>query len=119
VAGVDDSDVEVLGEDQHAGVRVGSADADAVQASGDAQSDDAGLLRRWRSSPGVTVTARTVKRRELSGRGRGPLLSLEHMGEPAGRPRITHRRIHGHVKRFQGQEAAANVVIGVAGLDRC
>jgi hypothetical protein len=32
--GVDDSDVEVLDEDQYVGSGVGSADADVVQASG-------------------------------------------------------------------------------------
>jgi hypothetical protein len=41
---VDDSDVEVLDEDQDAGAGIGSADADVVQAAGDAQGDDAGLV---------------------------------------------------------------------------
>jgi hypothetical protein len=39
--GVDDADVEVLGEDQDAGSGVGSADADVVQAAVDAQGDGA------------------------------------------------------------------------------
>jgi len=42
--GVDDSDVEVLDEDQDAGSVVDSADADVVQASVDAQGDRAGLV---------------------------------------------------------------------------
>ncbi|WP_205878780.1 hypothetical protein [Mycobacterium camsae] len=34
---MDDSDVEVLGEDQYAGAGVGSADADVVESAGVAQ----------------------------------------------------------------------------------
>jgi hypothetical protein len=42
--GFDDSDVEVVDEDQDAGSGVGSADADVVQAPGHAQRDGAGLI---------------------------------------------------------------------------
>ena len=42
--GVDDSDVEVLDEDQDAGSVVDAADADVVQAAVDAQGDRAGLV---------------------------------------------------------------------------
>lgn len=42
--GVDDSDVEVLDEDQDAGSVVDAADADVVQASVDAQGDGSGLV---------------------------------------------------------------------------
>ena len=42
--GVDDSDVEVLDEDQDAGSVVDAADADVVQASAHAQGDRAGLV---------------------------------------------------------------------------
>jgi hypothetical protein len=42
--GFDDSDVEVVDEDQGAGSGVGSADADVVQAAGHAQRDGAGLI---------------------------------------------------------------------------
>jgi hypothetical protein len=41
---VDDSDVEVLNEYEDAGAGVGSADADVMEAAGDAQGDDAGLV---------------------------------------------------------------------------
>ena len=41
---MDDADVEVLGQHEHPGARVGSADTDVVQAPGDAQGDDAGLV---------------------------------------------------------------------------
>jgi len=40
--GVDDSDVEVLDEDQDVGSGVGSPDADVVQAAGVAEGDHAG-----------------------------------------------------------------------------
>src|SRR4051812_50160225 len=42
--GVDDADVQVLNEEQHVGSAEGSADADVVQAAGDAQRDAAGLV---------------------------------------------------------------------------
>ena len=42
--GVDDSDVEVLDEDQDAGSVVDAADADVVQAPGHPQGDGAGLV---------------------------------------------------------------------------
>ena len=42
--GVDDADVEVLDEQDDAGVRVGSADADVVEAPGVAEGDVAGLV---------------------------------------------------------------------------
>ncbi|MGW5155250.1 hypothetical protein ACWEPN_07195 [Nonomuraea wenchangensis] len=42
--GVDDADVEVFDEEHGAGPGVGSADADVVQASGQAEDDDSGLV---------------------------------------------------------------------------
>ena len=42
--GFDDSDVEVVDEDQDAGSGVGSADADVVRAAGHSQRGGAGLI---------------------------------------------------------------------------
>lgn len=42
--GVDDADVQVLGQDQHAGSGVGPADADVVQPPGQAQGDGADVV---------------------------------------------------------------------------
>ena len=55
--GVDDSDVEVLDEDQDAGSVVDAADADVVQASVDAQGDRAGLVNAVGADAVVGVDA--------------------------------------------------------------
>jgi hypothetical protein len=52
---VDDADVEVLDQYEYAGAGVGSADADVVEASGDAQGDDAGLVDAVAPDPVVGV----------------------------------------------------------------
>ncbi|HME78427.1 MAG TPA: hypothetical protein VKI00_23110 [Mycobacterium sp.] len=49
--------MEVLDQDEHAGAGVGSADADVVQASGDAQGDYAGLVDAVAADPVVGVGA--------------------------------------------------------------
>ena len=49
--------MEVLDEDQDAGAGVGSPDADVVQAPGDAQGDDAGLVDAVGADPVVGVGA--------------------------------------------------------------
>jgi hypothetical protein len=55
--GFDDSDVDVVDEDQDAGSGVGFADADVVQAAGDAQGDGAGLVDAVGADAVVSVGA--------------------------------------------------------------
>ena len=53
--GVDDADVEVLGEEQDVGSGVGSADADVAQLAADADGDAAGLVDPVVADPVVGV----------------------------------------------------------------
>ena len=53
--GVDDGDVEFLGEDQDAGSVVNTADADVVEASVDAECDGGGLVDAVGADPVVGV----------------------------------------------------------------
>jgi len=55
---VDDADVEVVGEDDHGGSGVGSADADVVKSSVDAQGDAAGVIDAVASDSFVGSAAR-------------------------------------------------------------
>ena len=55
--GFDDSDVDVVDEDQDAGSGVGLPDADVVQAAGDAQGDGAGLVDAVGADAVVSVGA--------------------------------------------------------------
>ena len=54
---MDDADPEILDQHEYAGAGVGSADADVVEASGDAQGDDAGLVDAVAADPVVGVGA--------------------------------------------------------------
>ena len=54
---MDDADLEVLDQHEYAGAGVGSADADVVEASGDAQGDDAGSVDAVAPDPVVGVGA--------------------------------------------------------------
>ena len=55
--GVDDADVEVLGEQDDVGSGVGSADADVVEVSVDAECDRAGAVDSVVPDPVVGVVA--------------------------------------------------------------
>ena len=54
---MDDADPEILDQHEYAGAGVGSADADVVQASGDAQGDHAGWVDAVAADPVVGVGA--------------------------------------------------------------
>jgi hypothetical protein len=69
--GFDDSDVEVVDEDQDAGSGVGPADADVVQAAGHAQRDGAGLIDAVDAVVGVGAGAGVCFGSGLVGRGGG------------------------------------------------
>ncbi|HEU4945671.1 MAG TPA: hypothetical protein VFT31_00820 [Kribbella sp.] len=58
--GVDDADVEVVGEQDDVGSGVGSADADVVEAAGVAQGDAAGLVDAVVPHPVVGVGSREL-----------------------------------------------------------
>jgi hypothetical protein len=71
--GVDDADVQVLDEEQDVGSGVGSADADVVQAAGQAQGDAAGLVERVVAESVVGVTGAAGAGLGAGGRGGGPV----------------------------------------------